>query len=76
MPRYEFACDTCEIRFEETRPFARAAAPARCPLCHAVVTRKVIAAVPVLAGNGVDTPPPAAPTAPLAHDPGCPCCRR
>lgn len=75
MPRYDFACDTCEIQFEEKRPFARVDIPAECPLCHDFTTRKVITAVTVIAAMGHETAQPVAVKPPPDHGPGCRCCR-
>ena len=33
MPRYEFACETCEQHYDIERPMAEAGAPHPCPFC-------------------------------------------
>lgn len=77
MPRYEFECDACEVRFEETRPFAMADLPSECPLCHRLTTKKVIAAVPILTGRRYTGPEvPGTATLTAGHGSECPCCRR
>lgn len=77
MPRYEFECDACEVRFEETRPFVMAAYPSECPLCHGLTWKKVISGVAVLTG-GPHTEHSLPDTATLTadHGPDCSCCRR
>ncbi len=33
MPRYEYACQACDLTFEAVRSFADADVPAHCPMC-------------------------------------------
>lgn len=41
MPLYEYACSSCEHRFEKRRPFESAGEPENCPQCGAEA-RKLI----------------------------------
>lgn len=78
MPRYEFECPDCEIRFEEKRTFARADDPAICPLCHGSRATKTLNAAPFYtrgaAAQVLLEPRPVTKNVPMAHGSGCPCC--
>ncbi len=78
MPRYQFACPSCETTFEEKRSFARSDDPAACPACAALTTEKVIGTAmfyaPGSAAKAMLDPKPSARPVPTAHPGGCPCC--
>ena len=79
MPRYQFACPSCEATFEEKRSFARSDDPATCPACDAITTEKVIGTAmfyaPGSAAKALLDPKPASRAVPTAaHAGGCPCC--
>ncbi len=78
MPRYQFACPSCETTFEEKRTFSRSDDPAACPACATTTTEKVIGAAmfyaPGSAAKAMLDPKPAARPVPTAHAGGCPCC--
>ena len=78
MPRYEFLCPDCEIRFEEKRTFAHADDPAICPVCHGDHATKTFNAAPFYspgsAAKAMLEPKPATKAVPVAHGSGCPCC--
>ncbi|MCX6017665.1 MAG: zinc ribbon domain-containing protein [Chloroflexi bacterium] len=71
MPKYQYACPTCEVEFEIKRSFAECDQPAHCPDCGGVAARR-----PTLFGyvkGGASAPKPAAQTQKV-HAMGCPCC--
>ena len=79
MPRYQFACPSCETTFEEKRGFARSDDPATCPSCAAVTSEKVIGVAMFYAPGSaaktlLDPKPSSRSTAPAPHAGGCPCC--
>jgi putative FmdB family regulatory protein len=52
LPIYTYACDVCEIPFEQALPLARYDEPQACPSCGAIA-RKTVAMVSFnLAGDG------------------------
>jgi putative FmdB family regulatory protein len=52
MPVYEYACRTCDIRFEARRSMAEASSPIECPHGHGDTTRLLS----VFASVGRSTP--------------------
>ena len=39
MPRYEYVCAKCDLRFELVRPMSQAGEGASCPQCHSNARR-------------------------------------
>lgn len=52
MPIYTYACDVCEIPFEQTLPLSRYDEPQACPSCGATARKTVAPVSFVLAGDG------------------------
>lgn len=73
MPRYEFHCPACEVRYDEWLPLAQAHLAAPCPLCKGP-GRRHYGTVGIIRGGrrpeGVATTTPAA-----RHGLNCLCCR-
>ena len=73
MPKYEYACPTCEADFEIKRSFADSDKPALCPACGKAAARK-LTLFGYVKGGATSKPPPLQPDKPKAHAAGCPCC--
>jgi len=74
MPKYDYACPTCEAEFEIKRSFADADKPALCPTCGEPAERK-LTLFGYVKGGATSKPTPLA-QQPKTHAAGCPCCAR
>ena len=52
MPIYEYYCARCQKTFDLLRPFSKADAPATCPDCQGLETKRGLSRFAFLSGNG------------------------